>query len=116
MKDGRRRIDPSNGVAGGGQAVSKGTGLRKKQRPTIRRRVRRLREPSLPAPLDRISDPQIPPTKLILRAIHACAAGRETPRNDQYGKIRRRTDPRYTRCACSISYPALRRKTRSLRT
>jgi len=39
--------------------VRKATGYEKSRRPT-RQQVRRLREPSFPAPFDRISDPQIP--------------------------------------------------------
>jgi len=32
---------------------------------TIRQRVRQLREPSFPAPFDRISNPQIPLTRQV---------------------------------------------------
>ncbi len=37
----------------------------KKQTPRIRQRVRRLREPSFPAPIEPISDPQIPLRRLL---------------------------------------------------
>ena len=42
--------------------VRKATGYEKKPTPH-RQRVRRLREPTFPAPFDRISDPQIPLTR-----------------------------------------------------
>jgi len=49
---------------GEGKLVRKATGYEQKSRSlTIRPRVRRLREPSFPAPFERISDPQIPLTR-----------------------------------------------------
>ncbi len=55
-----------DGVAfiGAVKLVRKATGYEKKADvPSIRHRVRRLREPSFRAAFDRISDPQIPLTR-----------------------------------------------------
>src|SRR5262245_33510270 len=54
--------DQRRSVYRGVQTSSKGNWLRKKPTPH-RHRVRRLREPTFPAPLDRICDPQIPLTR-----------------------------------------------------
>jgi len=62
----RRVLIRDNGGVFNGEVklVRKATGCEKKnRRPTIRQRVRRLRERNFPAPLDRIRDPQIPLTR-----------------------------------------------------
>jgi hypothetical protein len=67
---GYRGLFPTNGVAftGEGKLVRRETGHEQKSRSvTIRHRVRRLREPSFQAPCDRISDPQIPLTRLFYK-------------------------------------------------
>ncbi len=54
-----------DGVAFTGEVkpVPKATAYEKQPTPTIRQRVRPLREPSFPAPFDRIGDSQIPLTR-----------------------------------------------------
>jgi hypothetical protein len=60
----RRGLFPINGITFNGESklIRKATGYEKKPTPH-RHRVRWLREATLPAPFDRISDPQIPPTR-----------------------------------------------------
>jgi hypothetical protein len=60
----RAEIGQIYGIAFTGESklVRKATGYEKKPTPH-RHRVRRLREPTFPAPFDCISDPQIPPTR-----------------------------------------------------
>ncbi len=63
LADGSRRFLPGNSVASTGNSNWFERQLATKKSRSPRHRVRRLREPSFPAPFDRISDPQIPLTR-----------------------------------------------------
>jgi hypothetical protein len=65
LADGPRRLLPGNSVASTGKSNWFERQLATKKSRSPRHRVRRLREPSFPAPFDRISDPQIPLTKQL---------------------------------------------------
>jgi len=63
LADGSRRLLPGNSLASTGNSNCFERQLATKKSAPPRHRVRRLREPSFPAPFDRISDPQIPLTR-----------------------------------------------------